>query len=71
MSYRESEEDLGVCRKIEVIAAPTGWMVTEEGQLKGSFDNIENAYQKALAICTALFDDGIPARVFQTNTRIS
>ena len=68
MSYRELDENSGLCRKIEVIAATSGWMVTEEGHIKAWFDDVEAAYQKALSICAALFDAGIPARVFQTST---
>jgi hypothetical protein len=67
MSDRDRDEDLGECRKIEVIATPAGWLVTEEGLLKGCFGNIEDAYLKALTICATLFDEGTLARVFQTN----
>lgn len=67
MSFREVGENLGECRKIEVIAGPSGWLVTEEGLFRGSYDNIENAYQNALEICTELFDAGIPARVSQVS----
>lgn len=65
MAYREISKDTGECRKIEVIAAPAGWIVTEEGLLRGSFGNIEDAYLEALSICATLFDQGTPARVFE------
>jgi hypothetical protein len=51
---------------IEVIAAPTGWMVAECGKITGRFDSEESAYKKALAICGDLFEMGIRSRVSQT-----
>jgi len=52
---------------IEVIAAPTGWMVAEAGKVTGRFDSEESAYKQALAICADLFDAGVRARVHQTS----
>jgi hypothetical protein len=54
---------------IEVIAAPTGWVVAEAGKVTGRFDSEESAYKKALAICGDLFDMGIRSRVSQTPPR--
>lgn len=71
MIYREPEIELELFCSIEIITVSAGYAVTEEGYLRGRFDNLEAAYQEALAICAALFDVGIPARVFQTNTDIS
>jgi len=68
MSKQIFGECAGEHHKIEVITGPAGWLVTEDGVLRGSFDNIENAYQEALSICTTLFDAGVVARVFQSNS---
>jgi hypothetical protein len=53
---------------IEVIPAPSGWMVAEAGKVTGRFDSEESAYKTALAICTQLFEQGIRSRVSQTPT---
>jgi hypothetical protein len=50
---------------IEVIAAPTGWMVAKAGSVTGSFDSQESAYKNALALCDALFEEGVRAFVRQ------
>jgi len=71
MSRQIFSEHAGERHKIEVITGPSGWLVTEDGVLRGSFDDIENAYQEALSICTTLFDAGIVARVFQSNSAAS
>lgn len=50
---------------IEVIAAPSGWMVAKAGTVTGRFESQETAYKNALAICNALFDQGVRAVVRQ------
>ena len=53
---------------IEVIPAPSGWMVAEAGRITGRFDSQEIAYKSALATCDALFDKGVRAFVRQTRS---
>ncbi len=55
-----------IYQDIQVIPAPSGWMVSEAGKVTGRFDSEEIAYKTALAICDQLFERGIRSRVSQT-----
>ncbi len=52
-------------QRIDVIAAPSGWMVQNDGHVAGRFDDQESAYKQALEICASLFEAGVRARVQQ------
>ncbi len=57
--------DAAHCQRIEIAHVSEGWVVTEDGRLAGFFDDAENAYKQALAICGDLFERGVPSRVYE------
>ncbi|MDR7231923.1 hypothetical protein J2X45_003026 [Caulobacter sp. BE264] len=52
-------------QRIEIAQVSEGWVVTEGGRPVGRFESVETAYQRALAICGALFDKGVPSQVHE------
>lgn len=57
--------DAAHCQRIEIAPVSDGWVVTEEGRVDGRFADVETAYKHALAICDALFERGVQARVYE------
>lgn len=57
--------DAAHCQRIEIAHVTEGWLVIEDGHPAGFFDSAETAYKQALAICGALFDRGVPSRVYE------
>lgn len=57
--------DAAHCQRIEIAHVSGGWVVTEGGRPAGCFESVETAYQQALAICGALFEQGVPSQVYE------
>lgn len=57
--------DAAHCQRIEIAPVTEGWMVTEDGRPAEIFDSVETAYQRALAICGELFEQGVASQVYE------
>lgn len=64
-SRSPSLSDAAHCQRIEIARVREGWIVTEGGRLAGRFDTVETAYHEALTLCGALFEQGVPSRVYE------
>lgn len=57
--------DAAQCQRIEITHVSEGWVVTEGDRLAGCFETVETAYNQALAICGALFEQGVSSQVYE------